>query len=159
MTWLSDKMEYQYRVWQSVPHFLSDLWTTFKEDHPRISTSKIGKNLYNKDIVIRRADGLTKTDGDRLQKLRRDDKWPLGGSNFWPLGSNLNNLDKDLLDEATYQISKVWAFKFTHKKNFKVFLYMRLCKTSDPGWGYFRPQGYNLNSHGRSLTDDTTCQI
>ena len=25
-------------------------------------------------IVIRRADGLTKTDGDRLQKLRRNDK-------------------------------------------------------------------------------------
>ena len=31
------------------------------------------KKLYNKDIVIRRADGLTKTDGDRSQKLKRDD--------------------------------------------------------------------------------------
>ena len=47
---------------------------SIKEDHPRISTSKFGKNLYNNDIVIRRADGLTKTDGDQSQKLKRDDK-------------------------------------------------------------------------------------
>ena len=26
---------------------------------------------------------------------------------------------------------------------------MILCKTSDPGWGHFLPQGYNLNNLGR----------
>ena len=43
--------------------------TTQGSVHPNLV-----KNLYNKDIVIRRVDGLTKTDGDRSQKLRRDDK-------------------------------------------------------------------------------------
>ena len=49
-------------------------YSIFEQFSKKISTSKSGKNLYNKDIVIRRADGLTKRDGDRSQKLRRDDK-------------------------------------------------------------------------------------
>ena len=37
---------------------------------------------------------------------------------FWPQGNNLNNLGKGPLTEATYQISKVWAFQFLDKKIF-----------------------------------------
>ena len=37
---------------------------------------------------------------------------------------NLNNLGRDPLDEATYQISKTWAFWFSEKKIFKGFPYI-----------------------------------
>ena len=35
---------------------------------------------------------------------------PLGGAIFWPQGYNVNNLGRGPLNEATYQISKTWAF-------------------------------------------------
>ena len=35
---------------------------------------------------------------------------------IWPKGYNLNNLGRSLLDEATYQISKTWAFWFLSRR-------------------------------------------
>ena len=35
-----------------------------------------------------------------------------GRGQLWPQGYNLNKLARGLLDEATYQISKTWAFWF-----------------------------------------------
>ena len=43
-----------------------------------------------------------------------------------------------------------------HKNNFKVFPYMRLCKTRDPWVGLFLTQIYNLNNHGRGITDEAS---
>ena len=57
--------------------------------------------------------------------------WPLGGAIFCPQGYNLNNLARCLLDEATYQISKPWAFWFQTRRFLKVFLYKGLCITCD----------------------------
>ena len=35
---------------------------------------------------------------------------PRGGASFDPQGNNMNNLGRGLLGDATYQISKIYAF-------------------------------------------------
>ena len=45
-------------------------------------------------------------------------------------GHNLNNLDRGLQDEASYQISKSWA-SYCHTYFLKCFVIL-VCKTSDP---------------------------
>ena len=57
--------------------------------------------------------------------------WPLGWGQFWPQGYNLNNLGRGTLDEATYQISRTWAFWF-QTRFLKVFPYKGLYITCDP---------------------------
>ena len=47
--------------------------------------------------------------------------WPLGWSQFWPQGYNLNNFGYGPLGEATHQISKTWAFWFQKRRFLKVF--------------------------------------
>ena len=58
--------------------------------------------------------------------------WPLGQGQFWPQGYNLNNFGNGPLGEATYQISKTWAFWYQTRRFLKVFPYKGLCKTCDP---------------------------
>ena len=41
-------------------------------------------------------------------------------------------------------------------KIFSWFPYISLCKTCDPAWGHFSPQGDNLNKLGRGLLGDAT---
>ena len=36
--------------------------------------------------------------------------WPPGQGQFWPQGHHMNNLDRGPLGDATYQISKLYAF-------------------------------------------------
>ena len=52
--------------------------------------------------------------------------WPLGWGQFWPQGYNLNNFGNGPLVEATYQISKTWAFWFQTRRFLKVFAYFHL---------------------------------
>ena len=53
-----------------------------------------------------------------------------------------------------------FKYQLLDKIFFKAFPYTsKLCKTSDPGWGHFLPQGYNLNNLGRSQLDEATYQI
>ena len=56
--------------------------------------------------------------------------WPLWWGLIWPQGCNLNNRvgpqDKGLQNEATYQVSKAWAFLLD-----EIFLPMSLWKISD----------------------------
>ena len=44
---------------------------------------------------------------------------PTCGAIFDPQGYNLNNFGRGSLDEATYQISKTWAFWFQTRRFFK----------------------------------------
>ena len=60
--------------------------------------------------------------------------WPLGWGQFWPQGYNLNNFGNGPSGEATYQISKTWAFWF-QIRFLKVFLYKVLYITCDPQGG------------------------
>ena len=52
--------------------------------------------------------------------------WPLGRGQFRPQGYNLNNFGNGQLGEATYQISKTWAFWFQTRRFLKVFAYFPL---------------------------------
>jgi len=38
---------------------------------------------------------------------------PLGQGQFWPQGHNLNSFGRGPLDDAIYQIWKLWALKFS----------------------------------------------
>ena len=58
-----------------------------------------------------------------------------GRGHFWPKGYNLNNLGRGLLDEATYQISKTWAFWFQSRRFLKVFLMLVYLKHVCPWAG------------------------
>ena len=71
---------------------------------------------------------------------------------FWPKGHNLNKLGRDLLDNAAYQISRLYALRF-QKKICSCFPYI------NPGWGHFWPQKHNLNKLGRGPLGDATYQI
>ena len=51
---------------------------------------------------------------------------------FWPKGYNLNNLGRGLLDEATYQISKTWAFWFQSRRFLNVFPMLVYVKHAGP---------------------------
>ena len=112
MTQRSYKIVQQFCTWQTGPHFfffLSGIQTNFKEDPQRIIPKGLVKNPFNKEIMI----GHYNKSGWRQTMithhehivLRWDNKGPQGQGHFGPDGCNLNNLDKGLLDEATYQIS------------------------------------------------------
>ena len=64
-----------------------------------------------------------------------------GRDHFWPKSYNLNNLGKGLLDEATYQISKTWAFWFQSRRFLKVFPMLVYVKYVDPWAGIFLAPG------------------
>ena len=46
---------------------------------------------------------------------------PLGWDHFWLQGHNLNKLGRGSLDDATYQISMLWALWFKTRRSFHVF--------------------------------------
>ena len=54
---------------------------------------------------------------------------------FWPKSYNLNNLGRGLLDEATYKLSKTWAFWFQSRILLKVFLMLVYVKHVGPWAG------------------------
>ena len=58
----------------------------------------------------------------------------LGWGHFWLQGNtfNLNNLGRDPLGEALYQISKAWAFYFQTRRFLKFFPIWVYVKKIDP---------------------------
>ena len=79
--------------------------------------------------------------------------WPLGWGQFWPQGYKLNNFGNGPLGEATYQISKTWAFWFQTRRFLNVFPIKVYVKHVTLGRGHFWPQGYNFNNLGRGPLD------
>ena len=67
-----------------------------------------------------------------------ENKWPPGRGNFWPQGFNLNTPDRGLLEDATYQISKVWVFYFQTRRFFPIWVFE---KQVTPGEGSFLTPG------------------
>ena len=51
---------------------------------------------------------------------------------FWPQDYNLNKLDRGLLDDNTYQNSRVYALWFQTRRFFHVAPYISLRKICDP---------------------------
>ena len=46
--------------------------------------------------------------------------WPPGRGQFWPQGHNLNNFGRGPLDDAIYQIWKLWAIMFQKRRFLKI---------------------------------------
>ena len=76
----------------------------------------------------------------------------------WYWGYNSNKFGRRLLDNATCQIPKTWAFWLLTRSVFKVFPIWDYVKHVTPWAAPFKPKSYNLNSFGRSLLDKSTCQ-
>ena len=96
----------------------------------------------------------TKYQGSRTYGFRQEDFFmfslprpmhimrPLGRGHFWPNGRNWNKLGIAILGDATYQISRLYAFRFQTKRFFHVFPYIGLCILRDPqGGAIFGPMG------------------
>ena len=66
-----------------------------------------------------------------------------GVGQFWPQGYNLNRLGRRLLDNASYQISRLYALWFQTRRFFMFFPIKANVKYVTPGWGHFWPQGHN----------------
>ena len=58
-----------------------------------------------------------------------------GPSHFWPQSYNLNKLGTSLLDDTTYQISRLYSLWFQTRRFFHVAPYKSLYKTCDPHGG------------------------
>ena len=46
--------------------------------------------------------------------------WPPGRGQFWPQGHNLNNFGRGHLDDAIYQIWKLWSLQFQTRRFLKI---------------------------------------
>ena len=69
---------------------------------------------------------------------------------FWLQGQNLNKLGRDLLGNATYQISRRdLDLEDSDKKTYSCFHYIILRKICDPRVDQFKPQGHKLNKIGK----------
>ena len=79
-----------------------------------------------------------------------------GRGHFWPQSNNLNNLGRDPLGEALYQISNSQAFWFQIRRFLKVSLYKYVKHVSL--WASW-PQGNNLNNLGRGPLGEAMYQI
>ena len=75
---------------------------------------------------------------------------PLGQGHFLPLGLHLKKLGRSPLGDATYQISKLYAFQFQRRR---IHNFVRTC--DPPGLGLFRPQGLYLKPGRDPLVEAT----
>ena len=64
--------------------------------------------------------------------------WPPGRGQFWPQGHHMNNLGRGPLGDATYQISKLYAFYIRRRSFSKILLFFH--------FGCHGNQSYDWNS-------------
>ena len=125
----------QSSAWNSI------LWTIFVKICPR--------NIPVK-FQVNRTSGFREEDVDGRTQ---------GRGPIWPQGHNLNNFHRRPLDDATNQISRLYALWFWRRRFLKFSLYVYIKNLEPPGRGPIWPQGHDLNNFHRGTLDDASHQI
>jgi len=86
-----------------------------------------------------------------MQKL-----WPPGRGQFWPQGHNLNNFGRGRLNDAIYQIWKLWALQFRTRRCLKIAFSKTYLLTP---WPTYATNWNGLNNFERGPPRDHSCEV
>ena len=79
---------------------------------------------------------------------------PWGGASFYLMGYQMNKLGRSPLGDATYKISKLYAFHFQRRRIPKFVFFVPMLELVNPTAGPVLTQGVRMNKLGRGPQGD-----